>query len=363
MLSNSPKPPRRSQRLGLVTLSLVLVAFVATPGRAAELLGYWDFNGGATDSSGNGADGVLNGGASISADGLGFSSTIGDRALDLGGSGGAARADVSGADFSAATSNNAMAVSFWQYNVGNGAGGNASSTAFGIVSSSGGGGRGFQTHTPWGDGTLYFDHGGACCGGNNRSTHAVGTSLLDSWHHIVLQVEGGRKQIWVDGALAGEQASGAAAIPSFTGQLMIGAEPAGTNNGFGGRIDEFAVWGTFLTPAEIASLAAGASALELVAGDPDLPTLAVSPATAITASTATLNGEVVESGIADPGLEFFYGEQDGGQADAVLHGEGDQAHVQGWSLRGGQPESGRLRICGEPGGVWHPGRVRADGDQ
>ena len=240
-----PRFSRAHVRVLLASVSLLAIAGLSA--RGADLLAYYNFDGQSSDQTGNGADAVLNGGATISADGAGFTSTLGDRALDVGSSGNSARADAT-VDFSLATSNNAMAVSFWQYNVGNGTGGNASTTAFGIVSSSGGGGRGFQTHTPWSDGNLYFDHGGACCGGNNRRSVGVGNSLIDQWSHIVLQVGGGTKQIWVDGVMLDQQSSGAAAIPNFTGQLMIGAEPAGTNNGFGGRIDEFAVWGASSRP-------------------------------------------------------------------------------------------------------------------
>ncbi|MFT5409295.1 MAG: hypothetical protein ACI9NC_002016, partial [Verrucomicrobiales bacterium] len=295
----------------LVRVLIVIGLSIST--RAADLITYYDFNGQSADQSGNGVDATLNGGALISGDSLGFSSTIGDRALDVGVSGGGERADASGVDFSLATTNDAMAVSFWQFNTGNGGGANFSSTPFGLVSSSGGGGRGFQAHVPWGDGSLYFDHGGACCGAANRRDIGVGTTLLNQWKHIVLQVGGGKKQIWIDGMMLDEQAVGAAAIPTMSGQLMIGAEPAGTNNGFGGRIDEFAVWATFLTPAEIATLAGGASALELTDVNTDLPAVSVSPATAVTAGGATLNGEVTDIGIGAPGVTIFYGGADGGQ--------------------------------------------------
>ncbi|MDB4488767.1 hypothetical protein N9017_01480, partial [Akkermansiaceae bacterium] len=116
---------------------------------AAELLAYYKFNGQAADQSGNGANATLNGGGVISGDAEGFSGAVGDRALDVGASGNGARADAT-VDLSMATTNDAMAVSFWQYDIGNGSGGNASSTSFGIVAFSGGGNRGFQAHVPWG---------------------------------------------------------------------------------------------------------------------------------------------------------------------------------------------------------------------
>ena len=244
--------------LALSALGLASANAVVT---ATNLLAYYDFDGQSNDQSGNGANATLNGGAALTGAGR-----IGG-GLDLGVSGNAARADAN-VDFSSSTANNATAVSFWQYDIGNGAGGNAATTVFGMLSSTGGGTRGFQAHTPWSDGTLYFDHGGACCAGQNRLTHSVGTSLLDGWHHIVLQVSGGSKEIWVDGVLVNNQATGAAAIPTFTGALMMGAEPAGTNNGFGGRIDEFAVWNTTLDSNDITALAGGAVTSSIIVPEP-----------------------------------------------------------------------------------------------
>jgi hypothetical protein len=295
---------------------LLALFFTGLFANGAELLVYYNFNGQTTDQSGNGANATLNGGATISAEAQGFSGNPGDRALDVGASGNSARADAS-VDLSLATTNNAMAVSFWQFDVGNGAGGNASTTTFGIVSSSGGGGRGFQAHVPWGDGNAYFDHGGACCGGTNRRSIPIGTTALNQWKHVVLQVGGGTKQIWIDGVMLDEQASGAATIPTFTGQLMIGAEPAGTNNGFGGRIDEFAVWGSFLTPTEIAALASGAPATDLDGSNPDLASLEVTPANGVTSSRAHLNGSVTDIGISTPIVTIYYGEEDGGQEEGA----------------------------------------------
>ena len=244
-----------------LTLSAIGLSSASAVVTATNLLAYYDFDGQAEDQSGNGADATLAGGAVLTGAGR-----IGG-GLDLGVSSNSARADAT-VDFSSATANDAMAVSFWQFDIGNGAGGNAATTAFGMLST-GAPNRGFQAHTPWSDGTLYFDHGGPCCGGNNRLTTGVGTSLLDGWHHIVLQVNGDTKEIWVDGVMANQQISATlAAIPDFTGALMIGAEPAGTNNGFGGRIDEFAVWNTSLDANDIAALAGGAATPTIIVPEP-----------------------------------------------------------------------------------------------
>ncbi len=154
-----------------------------------------------------------------------------------------------------------MAVSFWQFDIGNGMGGNAATTAFGILD--GVTGRGFSSHTPWSDGNIYFDHAGCCAQPSQRLIANVGTSLLNGWHHIVLQVDNGNKQIWVDGVKIGEHVTGAAAIPTFTGVVNVGAQYNDINS-FGGRIDEFAIWNVALDPSEIRALASGASTLSII---------------------------------------------------------------------------------------------------
>ena len=232
---------------------------------ASNLVAFYDFNGNTNDGSGNGATGALTEGAVISADGTGYSSNPGDSALDLGSSqgntaNGVQSRSVSTVDLSSTTANNSIAISFWQYDIGNGAGGNAATSAFGL--DFGANDRGVGTHTPWSDGTLYFDHGG-CCSPAQRLTAPVGTSLLDSWHHIVLQIDNGNKQIWVDGVLEAEQATGAGAVPTFTGSVNVGAQYNEIHS-FGGRIDEFAIWDVALEQSEIQALAGGASTLSII---------------------------------------------------------------------------------------------------
>ena len=240
---------------------------LGTPGTGElTLLAYYNYNGNANDSSGNGATGALTGGAVISADGTGYSGAAGDSSLDLGvNAGGSSEHSASTVDFSSAIANNSMSVSFWQYNVGNGGGGNINNTPFAVLGT-GGEARGFGAHTTWSNGILYFDHSG-CCGGAQRLTSngALDPNLIDEWHHIVLQVDNGSKEIWLDGALLNSQETGAAAISStLTGELFVGQQFDGTV-GFAGRIDEFAVWDSNLNPSQIAALAGGASTLSVAA--------------------------------------------------------------------------------------------------
>jgi len=249
----------------IFTISSLSIAGANAAVTASNLLAFYDFNGNANDGSGNGANGTLTEGAVISADGAGYSGNAGDSSLDLGAAQGNAAngvqsRSVSNVDLSTATANNSIAISFWQYNIGNGAGVNTATSAFGILD--GATGRGVGAHTPWSNSTLFFDHNG-CCGGGQRLTTPVGTGLLDNWHHIVLQINGGNKQIWVDGVMAAEQLTGADALPTFTGVVNVGAQYNNIHS-FGGRIDEFAIWDVALEPSEISALAGGASTLSII---------------------------------------------------------------------------------------------------
>lgn len=54
-------------------------------------------------------------------------------------------------------------------------------------------------------------------------------------------------------------------------------------------------------------------ALEFTPADPDLPSVEISPATGVGATSVTLNGAVTDIGIAAPTITFYYGDEDGGQ--------------------------------------------------
>lgn len=247
-------------------LSLAGASCVTAAVTAGNLLALYDYNGDANDRSGNAPDSVLTGGAAISADGAGYSGNAGDSSLDV--TAQAAHGLTTGLDVSSAIANNSMAVSFWQFNIGNGAGVRTSSTAFGILGT-GAEARGFGAHTTWSDGTIYFDHSG-CCGqpAQRLTAGGFGDSLIDGWHHIVLQVDNGVSQIWVDGTMRSEHASGAAPIAStLTGEVRVGLQYDGSVD-FDGRLDEFAVWNTSLNAAEIGALAGGAATQSILVPEP-----------------------------------------------------------------------------------------------
>lgn len=299
----------------LVAVSLL----VSRPASALDLLGYWDFNDNtnpvvAPEVSGNAPGAALAGPAVFSADGAGYSGIPGDRSLDLGGVNNGARAAVPvGSHLDAAFANDAMAVSVWQYNTGIG------NTSSFWVRSPGAGANfsGFQAHSPWGDNFIYFDHAG-CCGGNQRIVVPPGQIQLNRWQHFVFQKDAtGRKQIWVDGNLTLEQASGAGSLLAFDGQITIGAEPVSANS-YGGRIDEFAIFDNALTPAQIRALAAGASppVLFLAANDDAGATDADTVLTKVTPSSSTSIGSFTKASDLDFQGDFVYAVNARGPGDS-----------------------------------------------
>ena len=214
------------------------------------LLAYWNFEGQSEDQSGNGADLSIEGSAVLSPDGDGH---LGEgQSLDLGAAnnGAYARSEM-GPWLDPAYENNAMAVSFWQYNVQVG-----NTSAFWLhAPSATGGERGFQAHTPWGNGTVYFDQSG-CCEGPVRLTIG-GVVNINQWQHFVFQRDTeGNREIWVDGVKVAE-AAGGEPLDAFNGIITVGSDNT-LNNSFGGRIDEMAIFDLPLHPSRIVELAEGA---------------------------------------------------------------------------------------------------------
>ena len=150
-----------------------------------------------------------------------------------------------------------LAISFWQK-----VSATPDSSSFWANSpSSNNGQRGFQAHVPWSNGEIYFDSAGCCDAGAQR-VNGPGGIMLDTWEHYVFQKKGGVKEVWQNGILL-LTSEGANRLANDFTKLSIGS--ADGNNAIRGLIDDFAVFGEFLTPAQVASLAGGASPPSLVA--------------------------------------------------------------------------------------------------
>jgi hypothetical protein len=228
------------------------------PSAELTLLAYFNFDGQLADQTGNTPDAVLGGTAVLTTGGMGQTGGGGDEALDLGAAGDGAYAQTpAGTHFDQAFNSNAMSVVFWQF-----------ATAFGNTSAfwihaptADGGQRGFQAHTPWSNGTIFFDQSG-CCDAPERLTTTG--AVANQWQHFVFQRdEIGNREIWIDGVLAGS-ADGADPLDAFDGILTLGAEGPTLANSFAGRLDDFAIFATALGPDQIAELVAGASPPDLI---------------------------------------------------------------------------------------------------
>lgn len=252
-----------------IVFSLTAVARAAAID-PADLLVYYNFNGGTADSSGNGPAATLVNGAVLSPAGSGAFGGGADQALDV--AGGAAVLPV-GTHFDSAFANDTMAVSFWQKRSAN-----ARSSPFWVVSPTApNGNRGFQASVPWTDGIIYFDNSGCCDAITERVMTAIG-SPMNEWAHYVFQKDAaGNKQVWEDGVLVINQVGGANPLLAFDGQAAIGGEfhVDGTlHTTFPGQIDEFAFWSVALDADQVAQLAGGASATDLTIPEADLDAVA-----------------------------------------------------------------------------------------
>ena len=214
-------------------------------------MAWWDFNQpesySRTVDVRAGLAAKLLGGAVISGDAEGRSGSAGDRTARFGI--GAQRLHLTDASFfTGAASGNVLSVSFWVKQV---ATRNATMLSF-IAPSVGG--RGFQAHSPWSDGTMYFDTGGCCTGGIHRISVNPGATWT-TWRHVALVKDGGTKYIYLDGSLRTSGANTAPISLAFT-ELFIG-NASNTNEATNGDIDDFAVFSHALNPTEVASLSGG----------------------------------------------------------------------------------------------------------
>jgi hypothetical protein len=168
-----------------------------------------------------------------------------------------------------ATATDTLTFALWvkKYNM------NASSAFWAVSPSSPQVSRGFQAHIPWSDNNIYFDTAGCCDAGITRISASTTTfpgytdlTWWDDWHHWVFFKNGSDKQIWIDGQLF-LQGEGTAPLPTDMASLWIGN--AADNNIMQGQLDDFAVYATVLSPADIQALASG-TAPNALASNPTL---------------------------------------------------------------------------------------------
>ena len=224
-----------------------------------DIVAYWNFN---NDSNPTQAldtvksfPGNFENGAAYSADATGRSGLAGDKALDLGVDQASRRMRAPGGFLNLGATQDEVAFVFWQKLYAS-----TSSTSFWGQSPSSGGGRGAQAHVTWSNGIIYWDTAG-CCGPNSRINTPTAVSAANGgpvdfaeWRHIVIQKKGLVKEIWIDGLLihSGTLSGTGTALPQDFTELLVGCDQANTQ--VAGLIDDFAVYGDALSPADIATL-------------------------------------------------------------------------------------------------------------
>jgi hypothetical protein len=208
------------------------------------------------------------GSTALTPDKGGHTGQAGDSALDFGAGPVLSAALIPDGSFLNPTaSNDVMTASVWikKYD-------NASSSAFWAESPSSPGSRGFQANVPntdaaTGDETVYFDVGGTTPDDSEISAPIssfagyTGASWWTNWHQWVFIKNGlSTKQIWIDGQLFLEGTSGATPLPTDFTRIWLGAAGGGQGGAVGnmhGLIDDFAAFGTALTPAQVTNLFTG----------------------------------------------------------------------------------------------------------
>ncbi len=271
---------------------------------------------GTTKDQLHGYAGIIEGAAVFTPNGQGHTGKPGDYAMDFGAAaGGDIHIENAGAFINVAATNDIMSFSIWlkRYGI------SQNSSLFWADSPSSMSGttadqRGWQAHVPWSNDNIYFDTAGCCDGTLQRISAAISTfspytgndGWWTNWHHFVFLKNGPDKQIWIDGQLFLDGSS-TAPLPTDYTDLYLGANSAiSVAQGDGalntqGAIDDFAVYSTALSAANIALLASGTSPTNLTGetllaywnfndAPPAAPTITISSAAGGASVTLTFSG-------------------------------------------------------------------------
>ncbi len=230
------------------TLRIVAAAFVvagllgmACGTAQAALLGYWQFNGDALDSSGNFNHGTLQGGA-------GFASGLFGQALSLNGSG----QYVSTVPVALLGLNGSFTASAWV----NPTATNGDRTIFGNLNGA-----------PTGGLHLVIRSDRAHLGFYGNDTGGNQIIPTNQWTHITWQYDAGTQtqRIIVNGGLDAQSGGHA----PFSGFETVDIGRWGGGNYFAGLIDQATVYNEALAPNQVKYLATGGNPTSLPAADPN----------------------------------------------------------------------------------------------
>lgn len=168
---------------------------------SSGLLVFYNFNvavSSALDSSGNGRNGVIEGGAAYGANTSGHTGLSGDRAMSFTNTNfnrvRIPAAETGGLD--SITTNDAVSISVWI---------NGDSTQpqpdglfYGDETTTGAGTRVLNAHVPWSDSVVYWDCGGFNPG-QRLSVPLDASKWKGTWNHYVFTKGNGQLQIWLNG--------------------------------------------------------------------------------------------------------------------------------------------------------------------
>ncbi|MEJ6568430.1 MAG: lamin tail domain-containing protein, partial [Akkermansiaceae bacterium] len=238
-------------------------------------LGFWDFNDAtsptsAPDASGNGHSGTITT-ATFTADQGGRSGQVGDRAMDFGTIGNGATIKINDAAngfLDDAFDNDALTISLWTFG---GAQLPAKTIAFSASALETGATIVAKSHLPWSNGGIFWDTAGCCNASETRifKIESDEVNYKGQWNHYLFLKDGSRKEIWQNGVLF-ESGDNTFELSPIRG-LWIGSAPNGVTS-YGGLIDDFAIWGTALTPQEITAIAAGSSPISSLSFNDEVTT-------------------------------------------------------------------------------------------
>ena len=82
----------------------------------------------------------------------------------------------------------------------------------------------------------------------------IGSPVVGAWSHVVATFDGSVTVIYLDGVEVGRNSGSAAGpIGGGPGALVIGDTPQGQFNKLAGDLDELAIYGSALSPAQVAA--------------------------------------------------------------------------------------------------------------
>ena len=124
--------------------------------------------------------------------------------------------------------------------------------------------RGFQAHTPWGNGSIYFDTAGCCDAATQRINAPLSDFAADvdafwaDWHLWSFSKKGDLKEIRIDGELFFDGFN-ENPLPSDITSMWIGSNGSGGSNDKS-VFDDFAVFSKALSESDLKAIAGGKSA-------------------------------------------------------------------------------------------------------